>query len=110
MMSGPMSAETVTAVGEFAGAGGVILLIVIFLFRDILISKLAQKLSRAQANRAVSVMIFGVLGLAAAGSLTAFLTHSAGGCSSQARDITVTQGNSNSSIVSTGCGNTVVER
>ncbi|HTB04598.1 MAG TPA: hypothetical protein VK804_29360 [Bradyrhizobium sp.] len=105
-----MSAETLTIVGEFAGAGGVILLIVIFLFRDILISKLAQKLSRAQANRAISVMIFGVLGLAAAGSLTAFLAHSAGGCSSKEGNITVTQGNSNSSVLSTGCGNAVVER
>ncbi|HKC32382.1 MAG TPA: hypothetical protein VKC16_02890, partial [Xanthobacteraceae bacterium] len=60
-------------VGEVAGAGGVLLFLVILFFRDVLTSKLAERLSRQQAAHAINAMIVGVLGLAVVGGLTAVL-------------------------------------
>jgi protein-S-isoprenylcysteine O-methyltransferase Ste14 len=97
-------------VGEVAGAGGVILFLVILFFRDVLTSKLAQRLSRPQAARAVTAMIFGVLGLAVVGGLTALMSNQKPGCASTTGNITITQGDTNSNVLNTGCGNTSVTR
>jgi hypothetical protein len=105
-----MDASVLKTVGEVAGAGGVVLFLAIFFFRDVLTSKLAERLSRQQAARTINVMIFGVLGLAAAGGLTALLVNQKAGCSTTAGNITITQGDTNTTVLGTGCGNTSVTR
>jgi hypothetical protein len=103
-----MSAETLKVVGQFAGASGVILFLILFFFRDILTSKLAATISKTQAAHTINLMIIGVLIVAVIGCLAAVFAHSNSGCSTTTGNITVTQGQSDSSIVSPGCGNTTV--
>jgi len=97
-------------VGEVAGSGGVVLFLVILFFRDVLTSKLAQTQSRAQAGRTINLMIFGVLGLAVLGGLTALMSNQKAGCTVTAGNITITQGDTNSTVLNTGCGTTSVTR
>ena len=55
-------------------------------------------------------MIVGVLGLAVVGGLTAVLSNQKAGCSTTAGNITITQGDTNTTVLGTGCGNTSVTR
>src|SRR3977135_2030555 len=121
-----MDASMLKIVGEVAGAGGVLLFLVILFFRDVLTSKLAERLSRQQAAHAINAlivrvlgwagargvngMIVGVLGLAVVGGLTAVLSNQKAGCSTTAGNITITQGDTNTTVLGTGCGNTTVTR
>jgi hypothetical protein len=104
-----MDTGMLKVVGEVAGAGGVILFLVILFFRDVLTSKLAERLSRPQAARAVNGMIVGVLALAVVGGLTALMSNQKPGCASTST-ITISQGDTNSNVLNTGCGNNSVTR
>jgi multisubunit Na+/H+ antiporter MnhB subunit len=86
-----------------AGAGGVVLFLAILFFRDLLKSKLTEKLSARDAARTLNLLIAGVLGLAVIGGLTAFMSNQKPGCSTG--NITITGGDSNSTAVNAGCGN-----
>jgi len=94
-------------VGEVAGAGGVILFLVIFFFREMITSKLAERLSRPQAARTVQIMIAAV---AIGGGVTAMMSRSTPTCGSTTNNITISQGAANTTVLGTGCGNTTITR
>jgi hypothetical protein len=105
-----MDPAALKTVGEIAGAGGVILCLVIVFFRSILTSKLSQKLTRLHAARTVNLLIGGVLVLAAAGIVTAYLAPArTKGCSSNSGDLNISQGQHNTAIVTAGCGRSDVK-
>jgi hypothetical protein len=100
-----MDAPLIQSIGEIAGAGGTVLLLLTFFFREILTSKFSEKLGRQQASRLINLMIWIVLGLALGGGAAAFLApvKHGNGCSTSTANVTVTQGNDNTSFIDTGC-------
>jgi hypothetical protein len=100
-----MDVSGIKTVGEIAGAGGAILFLVILFFRNVLNSKISERLGRRQANFTVNLMIWGVLSLAFFGGTIAFLSQNkAAECSTSPGNVTI-QGDQNASISNTGCGN-----
>jgi hypothetical protein len=102
-----MDATTLKVVGEVAGAGGVIPFLVIFFFREMITSKLAERLSRPQATRTVQIMIAAV---AIGDGVTAMMSRSTSTCASTTNNITISQDAANTTALGTGCGNTTIPR
>jgi hypothetical protein len=102
-----MDATTLKVVGEVAGAGGVIPFLVIFFFREMITSKLAERLSRPQAARTVQIMIAAV---AIGDGVTAMMSRSTSTCASTTNNITISQDAANTTALGTGCGNTTIPR